>query len=447
VNETHHSGKEIPAGLTYSRKIAIDRIVARPIAILLNMLIYPLKFILRRNHADSPEKVRTIVIAKLVGMGSILRAFPMIEALRKRFPDARLILVTTTPLSIITERAPQFQEVLYVRDDSLINLFIDSVLLIIEMWRRRIDLYFNLEIYSEYASILAAASFSRNRYGFYLDSTLFKQGIYTHLVYFNNSRTIDEIYCKLAESAGAITDLAPVMNISFIREDDRFELEKYFLSINFSPDKPYLVINPNATDLRIERRWPLEYFSSLIDALVRGHGCRIFLVGSKTEWQVSEKVLERTSSDTRWYATNISGRISFGATLELIRTTRLMITNDSGLLHIARCLHVPIISLWGPGVPAHYGGQSEKNHRIFYNPDIYCSPCIYKTDVPPCRGNNVCMKSISPSDIYTAICEMNEFAESEEIRNSLHTIYKNFYDPGIDITVRRLSNEHPVMES
>jgi ADP-heptose:LPS heptosyltransferase len=124
----------------------------------------------------------------------------------------------------------------------------------------------------------------------------------------------------------------------------------------------------------------------------------------------------------------------------LIRNTQLMITNDSGLLHIARSLHVPIVSLWGPGAPAHYGGQSEKKHRIFYNADIYCSPCIYKTDVPPCRGNNVCMKSISPSDVYTAICKINEFAESEEIRNSLHTIYKNIYDPDIDITVRRLSN-------
>ena len=440
MKDTPYSDMEIPESLSYPKKIAIDRIVARPIAILLNMLILPLGFILRRSHDESPEKIKTVTVVKLVGMGSILRAFPMIEALRKRFPEARFILITTKPLSILAERVPQFDEVLYIRDDSLIHICIDSVLLVLKMWRRRIDLYFNLEIYSEYASIIAALSFARNRYGFYLDSTLFKHGIYTHLVYFNNSRTIDEIYCKLAESAGAATDLATVTNIPIINENDGIELRKYLLSINFSPDEPYIIINPNATDLRIERRWPLEYFSSLIDALVLGHGCRIFLVGSRAELHVSEKVLERTSSNTRRYATNISGRVSFGATLELIRNTRLMITNDSGLLHIARSLHVPIVSLWGPGTPAHYGGQSEKNHRIFYNADIYCSPCIYKTDVPPCRGNNVCMKSISPSDVYTEICKTYEFAESEEIRNSLHATYKNFYDPDIDITVRRLSN-------
>jgi len=363
----------------------------------------------------------------------------MIEALRKRFPDARFILVTTKSVSALAERIPLFGEALYIRDDSLVHLCIDSVSLIVKLWRRKIDLFFNLEIYSAYASVLTAVSFARNRYGFYLDNTFFKHGNYTHLVYFNSSRSIDEIYCKLAESAGAETDRTTGINGPIIYENDRTDLQKYLSSINVSPDEPYLIINPNATDLRIERRWPLEYFSSLIDALARGHGCRMFLVGSGTEWKVSEKVLERTSADARRYATNLSGRVSFGATLELIRNTRLMITNDSGLLHIALSLHVPVISLWGPGAPAHYGGQSETNHRVLYNTDIYCSPCIYKTDIPPCRGNNMCMKSISPSDVYSAICKMNEFPESEEIREPLDAIYKNVYEPDVDITVRRLS--------
>jgi ADP-heptose:LPS heptosyltransferase len=119
-------------------------------------------------------------------MGSILQATPLLSALKHQYPDATLTFVTMRGNQEFVNRLSNVDEVLVLDDRSLIAMAITTLQTIVTLIRLRADLYFDLEVYSAFASLLALCAMTRNRLGFYRHSTAFKNGIYTHLVYFSS---------------------------------------------------------------------------------------------------------------------------------------------------------------------------------------------------------------------------------------------------------------------
>lgn len=419
---------------TTRNKIILDRVIGKPLACLLNCVAWPVGKILGRNHDDSPQTVKTIAIAKLLGLGSILRVIPMIKALKQKYPQAQYIFITTYRNKELTERLELFDSILYINDDHIGSLFFDVLKLIFKLWQYKIDLYFDLEIYSAFSTILALLSLARNRYGFYKDNTLFRIGLNTHLVFFNNSQHITKIYLQLAKSCG-INDREYKIGHIKLREADKEESNKYCFSKFRVDSRRYIVINPNASDLLLERRWPAEYFVLLINAVAVSWKGVIYIVGNSDERLYVSELYNLLSAEAKKITFNTAGAISFGAVMALISGGDLMITNDSGLYHVAVSFGVPVISFWGPGDPNHYADIGQKNNVIFYHEGIYCSPCLYKTDFPPCRGNNICLKAIDPKKVYEKACYLLGTDTSADTKE-MERVYNKEFNPGLDITVR-----------
>jgi len=418
------------------KKILLDRLIAKPFAFLLNLIAWPLGQIIALDHSDSPEKVKTIAIAKFLGMGSILRATPMVRALKGKYPQAKYIFITTLKNKPLVERLGLFDICLYIRDNSLLSIFIDTLFLIIKLWTYRIRLYFDLEVYSAFSTIVALLSLSRNRYGFYKDTTLFRIGLNTHLVYFNESKPISRTYLQLVKACGIKVMDYKIERIK-LKETDRQELKNWMQLNNLPNENNYIVINPNASDLLLERRWPADYFVVLINAILKKWHGFIFLIGSSNEYNYVETLYNKLSEQAKKFTFNVAGKISLGATMALIENATLMLTNDSGLYHIATSFNIPVISLWGPVNPVQYADFSNPQQIIFYNQEIYCSPCLHRTDFPPCKGNNICMKSISPKEVYNKICQIlgvNGNDDTEE----MDLVYRRIYSTDFDITIRSL---------
>lgn len=414
-------------------KVFADRIIARPIAFLFNCIVFPLGKILHIDHDDDPKKVKTIAIAKLLGMGSILRATPMARALKQKYPHAKYIIITTLKNKDLVERIPLFDSHLYMRDSSFFAIFLDTLLLLIKLWKAKIDLYFDLEVYSAFSTILATLSLARNRYGLYRESTRFRMGLNTYLTWFNDQQHISKIYLQLVRDCGIkLTDyrIEPLQ----IRDSDRLEIKKWSLSNKVSLEEPYIIINPNASDLLFERRWPTDYFIALIDALAINWHHPIFLIGSPEEYSYVDFLWKGLSDKAKQITFNLAGKVSLGAVIVLISKTKLMISNDSGLYHLASSFDVRTVSLWGPGDPAHYADDKSDKNFIFRCQNIYCSPCIHKPAFPPCRGNNICMKSIDPVDVYKKICEILYIAPKADT-STMENIYKKLYSPDSNIVI------------
>jgi ADP-heptose:LPS heptosyltransferase len=206
-----------------SNKIKIDRVVAGPLAFLLNFATRVLGFILRRDHRF-PEAPRVICVAKFVGLGSIIAAIPMLQAIKQRYPKALLVFISSRNNYQLLERINLIDQRLYVSETSLAELVTSTLALLYRLWGLRPTLYFDLELYSYYASVIAVMSLALNRMGFYRKSTRVKEGLVTHLVFFNTYMPVHQLYLQLARTAECkdLPEQATGTSI-LVRDQDREE--------------------------------------------------------------------------------------------------------------------------------------------------------------------------------------------------------------------------------
>jgi len=387
--------------MTHRQRILADRTLAAPAAFCFNILARTLGTILRRNHAVNPGQVREIIVAKLVGMGSAVQATPLLKALKQRCPNAKITFLTLRSNRTLVERLPAVDEVLCLDDRSTPRLGFSIVRIVATLIRRRADLYFDLEVYSAFASLLALWAVTRNRIGFYRHSSRFKKGIYTHLIYFNTRMSIRKLYLQLGRVVGVDPNADLATGPLRIDEADRQGMRTALQGApGWQADQPYVIINANASDLLLERRWPTPYVVHVAEKLTAA-GHTVVLVGSAPERAYVRDIFDRLSPGARERTVDTAGRLTLPQFLALLDGAACVLTNDTGPMHIAVALNRPTVCLFGPGDPGHYGHE-HCQVATFYAP-VFCSPCIYEIDKPPCNGNNICMQRIDPEPVVQVI--------------------------------------------
>lgn len=391
-----------PSGPSFAAKRRLDLLLGEPLCVVLNLLARLLGRILRRDHTVGPD-LRCIYVVKLVGLGSVVNATPLLRALRTRFADARLVFVGFEGLAPLLKRLPEVDECVLLRDRRLGLLVCDTLRLAARAWRERPELVLDLEVHSRASTVLTTLTAARNRAGFVHSTAMFRQGLYTHLLYFNRWAHIVDCYLQLGRLLGATGDNAALTRPELC-EADRREADEWLAAHQIAADGAFVAVNPNVGELCEERRWPPERFARASEELVAlGHG-PLVLIGAPSEAAQNEHVLAALGDETRAHVHQAAGRLSLGGTLALLSRARLLLTNDSGPLHLAAALGVPTVSLWGPGLPQTFEPR-EGRHRVVYRP-VYCSPCLYMVDSVPCQGNNVCMQGIGWPGVVRAVLEL-----------------------------------------
>jgi ADP-heptose:LPS heptosyltransferase len=380
-------------------KIVVDRVVGLPMARALNLLARILGKLLQRDHGISRENVKTIVVSKYIGMGSILQATPLIRSLRAAFPDAEIIFVTGVTCRRLVERLEHVDRIITADDRSLFHLARTSLRTVAQLIGAKVDLYFDLEVYSAYASIISLASLARNRVGFYRESAQHKRGNYTHLMYFNTRNPIRYIYLQLARMIGCEPVDPDRLGTIRIDPEDRRESDDRLSAAGLG-GLPYIVVNVNASDLMIERRWPEDRFVELIEGLLAWHRGAVVLTGAPAERPYVSQLAARVRGETGRMA-NLAGELSLGGLFALLEKASCVVTNDTGPMHMAWALGAPTVALFGPVDPAHYGMVGDRFRVI--RKRVYCSPCVHEVDEPPCMGDNVCMQRIGTEEVLDAV--------------------------------------------
>ncbi|MCX7016335.1 MAG: methyltransferase domain-containing protein [Candidatus Sumerlaeota bacterium] len=389
-------------------KIRIDRWAGLPLMFVVNLLARLTGKILRIDHSIAPEKVRRVVVAKFLGMGSIIQSTPMLRALKERFPNAELVFLSAKANRELVERLPFIDRALFVDDRGLLSLFLSSVRVAGRLARLRADLYLDLEVYSAYACLMAVFSLARNRLGFYRASGQFKKGIYTHLMYFNLRRPIHALYLQLARMADPAIPADGPLAPPRVGETDRSTLWEKLNDSHDGPwGAPYLVVNPNASDLLPQRRWPVERFARMVEALA-AEGRRIALIGAAGEASYVRALKGLLPGQVQKRVADTAGRLSLGELLALLEGAACVVSNDSGPLHLAMALGRPAVGFFGPVNPEHYGFP-RPNARALYHA-VFCSPCAHQMDRPACGRDNVCMRQIEVPEVLEAVHALLEAA-------------------------------------
>lgn len=351
-----------------------------------------------RGHSTIRQP-NTIVIAKILGLGSIVYSGALCGLLKVRFPSSKIIYITSKSNKDFVERFTTIDKALFLDDNTIFSLIKSGLRLFASLWYYRPELYFDLEVYSSFSAILATLSFARNRYGFFRKSAYFKRDLYTHMFFFNTLGHISKIYRQMSLCVGANGEME-LKGLLKLTDEDKNECVKVIKALGLEGER-IILININASSFCYERRWPIDSWVEYLTKCTNYFpDYSYILVGSAIEQPYVSATYQKLPHKTKQYVYNVAGSFSLGVFLSLVDRCTLMVTNDSGPLHIAVSLGIPTVSLWGPGAPDHYLPKEGMNEVIYGRP--YCSPCLYHADIPPCEGNNVCMKMISVSSVLAA---------------------------------------------
>ncbi len=154
-------------------------------------------------------------------------------------------------------------------------------------------------------------------------------------------------------------------------------------------DRPVLALCPGA-EFGEAKRWPSEHYAKVAETKIR-EGWQVWLFGSKKDHPVGEDIRSRLIPGLREEAVNLSGETSLAQAIDLLSCAASVVSNDSGLMHVAAALNRPLVAVYGSTSPQFTPPLAEQVEIIRLG--IECSPCFERT----CRfGHYNCLVQLEP---------------------------------------------------
>ncbi len=337
-------------------------------------------------NGDFPN---TIGVFRALQLGDILCAVPAFRAIRYAFPKARVTLIGLPWSKTLLPRFHNyFDEILeFPGYPGLPEQTPRLPLLpefLIKMQERRFDLAIQMHGNGVIVNPLVIIFGARVNAGFY------KKGEYCpdpdHFLPYPEHLPEVLRYGELMKFLGI-----PVMGDSLefpIFEKDEQELFAHREVLDLRKGK-YVCIHPGSR-LRT-RRWAPEKFAIVADAIAY-FGFKIVITGSSDEVELATYV----SCTMKSKSLNLAGRTSLGALAVLIRDARLLISNDTGVSHIAAALKTPSVIITTGSDPGRWSPLDKNIHKTISYP-IKCRPCMYEI----CPIGQPCAANLSPETVVS----------------------------------------------
>jgi len=194
------------------------------------------------------------------------------------------------------------------------------------------------------------------------------------------------------QETNASTPTNPKLNVSTVaKQSVSTKLEEACIN-----QKSIYVLCPGA-EYGATKRWPTEHFASLADQLISNDlDAHVILLGSKGDHALAVSIQAQAKKSTQIH--NWCGNTSLDEAIALIGMSKVLISNDSGLMHIGAALKVSQVAIFGSSDPHHTPPLSDKAKVIWLN--LPCSPC-HKRECP--LGHLKCLKDISPETVLRNI--------------------------------------------
>jgi heptosyltransferase-2 len=201
-------------------------------------------------------------------------------------------------------------------------------------------------------------------------------------------------YAALAFPAKqALPQTLPVPKLNAPADSVENVLKKYSVDLA----KPVLALCPGAA-YGPAKRWPEEYYARVAKEKIAA-GWQVWLFGAKADETVVENIQAKIGSATVFFGSNVN----LLETVDLLSVANAVVTNDSGLMHIAASMDKPLVAVYGSTTPKFTPPLGNKAKIL--QEDLACRPCFKRTC--PLQHMN-CMYLVTPERVINALNELQE---------------------------------------
>jgi lipopolysaccharide heptosyltransferase II len=198
-------------------------------------------------------------------------------------------------------------------------------------------------------------------------------------------------YLPLLEDSGPAAAAARCTYV--VSDDERQEARRRLQALGLPEGRPLIVLHPGAN--WPHKRWPIERFGELGRRLAQEQQARVLITGAPEDVPLAQQL----APALKGAAAVLAGRTSFRQLGACLEHADLLISNDTGVLHVAGALGRPLVALYGPTSPALTGPLSDPSRTaILHHPDGCPAVPCYRPDRPPHPG----MSAISVEEVHAA---------------------------------------------
>jgi heptosyltransferase-2 len=319
-------------------------------------------------------------------IGDAVMTTPALGAIRETFPDSHITVVANPLVARLFECHPGCNDVLVFDKKGEHAGLLGFMRFIGVLRQRKFDCAILLQNAVE-AAILAYLAGIRCRAGYATDG---RRLLLTHPVPVGDRERAlhhTDYYLNMLAQCGVSTTAK--------RQVLALHPDEVAWAAGLMPPGKYAIINPGAA-YGAAKRWIPERFAAVADELADRHGFSIVLSGGPAEVEIGRDIASFMRAPYR----NVIGETNVRQMMAILAASHLMVTNDSGPMHVAAAFGVPIVAIFGPTdhtTTSPWGTRA----RIVRHP-VECSPCLLRQ----CPIDHRCMQRVAVADVLAAVEEI-----------------------------------------
>jgi len=320
-------------------------------------------------------------------IGDSVLSIPAIKSLKKNFPSSNIFIVSKSWVKDVFLNLDFVHEIIIVPDQNSPKSIRSSAKKL-----KKYDFDAGLLLTNSFLSALQfALTGIPKRWGYARDG---RQLLLTEQVSYKNPRKqIHQVlyYQNILSGLGFKT-YPPKLELA-VTEQEKALAADFLRSYDLDPAKKTIILNPGAY-FGPAKRWPVSQYAALAEMLQKKASLNLLLIGSRAEKELAQAITDSLKKKP----VDIAGKTSLRMLAAIMSLANVVVSNDSGPMHISNALGIPVIALFGPTVPA--ATRPFQQPYALIKKEVPCWPCSYRT----CPYEHLCMLKITPEEVFSE-CE------------------------------------------
>jgi lipopolysaccharide heptosyltransferase II len=334
-----------------------------------------------------PQQIRRILVREVNWVGDAILTLPALKALEWRFPRAEITVLAKPWVAGLFTGHPAANRIIEYRPESIHRGLRGRRRLVGEIRREGFDLVV-LFPNSLDAALVPWLAGIPHRVGYRTDG---RGLLLTHPIPRPTNqvpRHQIEYYLDIIRALGGENRSVPELHVT---NEVRDITSQFLKDYRIEESDIVVAVNPGAV-YGSAKRWPAERFAAVADSLEKRWGARIALIGSVREVPILREVAARM----RQPAVLLGGKTDLATLMGLLERAQLLLTNDTGAMHVAAALDTPVLAVFGPTDLTATGPLGCRS-RIVRDP-VPCSPCLLRE----CPIDHRCMSGVGVERVLQA---------------------------------------------